>query len=112
MDNAASEIINVSPYAGASCDAFDFQNVASAVMAAIDSITGKRGIVLVGYSMGARLALYLATTFRTKFQAVVSISGSAGIPGVVLPSDAVHYTIADAGDKTRHLGHHEQSMLT
>ena len=51
-------------------------------MAAIDSMAGKRDIVLVGYSMGARLALYLATHFGTKFRAVVSISGSIGIPGV------------------------------
>ena len=52
-------------------------------MAAMNAILpgSSRQVVLVGYSLGARLALYLSSHFGDRFKMVVSISGSAGIAG-------------------------------
>jgi pimeloyl-ACP methyl ester carboxylesterase len=66
-------------------ETYEFEAAAVAVMAAINAILpgSSREVVLVGYSLGARLALYLSTHFGDKFKMVVSISGSAGIAGKV-----------------------------
>ena len=66
-------------------EAFEFEAAAIAVMAAINDILpgSSREVVLVGYSLGARLALYLSSHFGNRFKMVVSISGSAGIAGKV-----------------------------
>ncbi len=52
-------------------------------MAVIDAVMGgkPRDVVLVGYSLGARLALYLSVHFGNKFKTVVSVSGSVGTLG-------------------------------
>ena len=64
-------------------ETFEFEAAATAVMAAMNAILpgSSRQVVLVGYSLGARLALYLSSHFGDRFKMVVSISGSAGIAG-------------------------------
>ncbi len=66
-------------------EAFAFEAAAIAVMAAIKAIVpgSSKEVVLVGYSLGARLALYLSSHFEDSFKKVVSISGSAGIAGKI-----------------------------
>jgi len=66
-------------------ETFEFEAAATAVMAAVNAILpgSSTEIVLVGYSLGARLALYLSSQFGDRFQMVVSISGSPGIAGKV-----------------------------
>ena len=63
---------------------FDFQQTGKAVVAAITALMGEnpRDMVLVGYSLGARLALYLTTQFGDSLKTVVSISGSVGVSGL------------------------------
>ncbi|DBA90081.1 TPA: hypothetical protein ACH3X1_003400 [Trebouxia sp. C0004] len=64
-------------------ETFEFEAAAIAVMAALTAILpgSSREVVLLGYSLGARLALYLSSHFGDRFKMVVSISGSAGIAG-------------------------------
>ncbi len=55
-----------------------------AVAAAVASLVGSlqlQGATLVGYSLGARLALLLGTDYGHLFRQVVSISGTAGLLG-------------------------------
>ena len=64
-------------------EAFSFVAVAEAVVAAIDAVLVGEPCqaVLVGYSMGARLALYLSTHFGDRLTMTVCVSGNAGISG-------------------------------
>ena len=66
-------------------ETFEFEAAATAIMAAVNAILpgSSTEIVLVGYSLGARFALYLSSHFGDRFQMVVSISGSPGIAGEV-----------------------------
>lgn len=60
-------------------DAYTMAGAARAVIDALD----RRGIArcaLVGYSMGGRLALYLALRFPTRFRRLVLESASPGLP--------------------------------
>ena len=56
---------------------------AEAIVALLESLHAK-DVVMVGYSLGARLALYLAEKHGHRLQAVVSVSGSPGIQGAHL----------------------------
>ena len=60
--------------------AFGFVETAEAVACLLDNMHTE-SMVLVGYSLGARLALYLAQHFGHNVETVVSISGSTGMPG-------------------------------
>ncbi len=77
-------------------ETFEFEAAAVAVMAAINTILhgSSREVVLVGYSLGARLALYLSSHFGDRFKMVVSISGSAGIAGKVQACFCMQHTVA------------------
>ena len=61
-------------------DAFGFEETAEAIEALLEGLHAK-DVVLVGYSLGARLALYLAEKHGHRLQTVVSISGSTGVKG-------------------------------
>ena len=76
-------VVKPALHAGSGSGAFSFEHVASAVVCAIDDLAAGRKVILVGYSMGARLALYLAVHFGSMFKAVMSISGSTGIAGEI-----------------------------
>lgn len=57
------------------------ESIADAIAAFI-SQQDLHGCILVGYSLGARLALAVAARHPGLLQGVVSISGTAGIKGV------------------------------
>ena len=59
---------------------FGFEQTAEAIMGLLDGLHVEN-TVLVGYSLGARLALYLAEKHGHRLQTVVSISGSTGLSG-------------------------------
>lgn len=61
-------------------NAFGFEETGEAIIALLDCLQAKSA-VLVGYSLGARLALYLAEKHGHRLQTVVSISGSPGLSG-------------------------------
>ena len=67
-------------YARAGEDAFSLPAVAAAVASLVSSLQ-LQGAILVGYSLGARLALLLGTDYGHLFRQVVSISGTAGLLG-------------------------------
>lgn len=62
---------------------FGFEETAEAIVALLDGLPAK-DVVMVGYSLGARLALYLAENHGHRLRTVVSISGSTGIKGIHL----------------------------
>ena len=53
-----------------------------------------KNVILVGYSLGARLALYLAERHGHRLHTVVSISGSTGVKGAPTWSSG-YYHAAD-----------------
>ena len=61
-------------------NAFGWEQTAEAIMGLLDGLHVENAL-LVGYSLGARLALYLAEKHGHRFQTVVSISGSTGLSG-------------------------------
>ena len=60
--------------------AFGFEETAEAVIGLLHGLHAE-DVVLVGYSLGARLALYLAEQHEHCPHTVVSISGSTGLKG-------------------------------
>lgn len=61
-------------------NAYGFEETAEAVMRLMNCLLVEKA-VLVGYSLGARLALHLAAKHGQRLQTVVSISGSTGLSG-------------------------------
>lgn len=61
-------------------NAFGFEETAEAVIGLLHGLHAE-DVVLVGYSLGARLALYLAEQHGHCLHTVVSISGSTGLKG-------------------------------
>ncbi|MCU0425406.1 MAG: 2-succinyl-6-hydroxy-2,4-cyclohexadiene-1-carboxylate synthase [Candidatus Kapabacteria bacterium] len=57
---------------------YTMENVARVIIACLDALTSQKAI-LCGYSMGARLALYLALSYPDRFQSVCILSGTAGL---------------------------------
>jgi 2-succinyl-6-hydroxy-2,4-cyclohexadiene-1-carboxylate synthase len=57
---------------------YSMESVAQAMLGILDA-TGIETAYLCGYSMGARLALFLALRFPTRFRAVILLSGTAGL---------------------------------
>ena len=64
-------------------DAFGFEETAEAIVGLLDGLNVK-DVVVVGYSLGARLALYLAEKHGHRLGTVVSVSGSTGLKGMHL----------------------------
>lgn len=64
-------------------NAFGFRETAEAIAGLLEGLHAK-DVVMVGYSLGARLALYLAEKHGHRLGTVVSISGSTGIKGTHL----------------------------
>lgn len=64
-------------------DAFGFEDTAEAIVGLLDGLNVK-DVVVVGYSLGARLALYLAEKHGHRLGTVVSVSGSTGLKGMHL----------------------------
>lgn len=71
--------------------AFSMAGAASSVAAALDAL-GVGPFSLVGYSMGGRLALYLALALRGRVEALVLESAS---PGIADPADRERRRAAD-----------------
>lgn len=61
-------------------NAYGFEETAEAVMRLLDCLFDEKA-VMVGYSLGARLALHLAAKHGQRFQTVVSVSGGLGLSG-------------------------------
>ncbi|KAH6555602.1 hypothetical protein KP509_21G066000 [Ceratopteris richardii] len=59
-------------------DPFSMESIANAINTLLSKLTAKK-VILVGYSMGARLALYMALRSNQKVCAAVIISGSPGL---------------------------------
>ena len=57
---------------------YQFEQTAKAISMLVEEL-GLEGCSLVGYSMGARLALHLACFHPDLFKTVISISGSPGL---------------------------------
>ncbi len=64
----------------ADAEAYALENVADA-LAVLVGKSGWRRVTLVGYSLGARLALLMATRHPGLFPSAVIVSGTAGIAG-------------------------------
>lgn len=58
--------------------AYSMKSVAETMIQVVDTLGIKTGY-LCGYSMGARLALFLALRFPTRFRSVFILSGTAGL---------------------------------
>lgn len=67
-------------------NAFGFEETAEAVVGLLHGLHAE-DVVLVGYSLGARLALYLAEQHAHSLHTVVSISGSTGLQGTATHLD-------------------------
>lgn len=73
---------------GAGHATYSLEGIADAI-SSFTAEAGMQGCMLIGYSLGARLALAAAVRHEGLYQGVVSISGTAGLTGTQQRADRV-----------------------